>query len=66
MLSASFFLTFHFFYIIMYQKDVVLVTICILILFWMVYEGMMVSATSNFTLLFASTLIGTERLKQKE
>lgn len=48
------------------KKDVVLVTICILILFWMVYEGMMVSATSNFTLLFASTLIGTERLKQKE
>ena len=32
----------------------------------MVYEGMMVSATSNFTLLFASTLIGTDKLKQKE
>ena len=48
------------------KKDVVLTTICILILFWMVYEGMMVSATSNFTLLFASTLIGTDKLKQKE
>jgi len=32
----------------------------------MVYEGMMVSATSNFTLLFAGTLIGTDKLKQKE
>jgi hypothetical protein len=48
------------------EKDVVLTTICILILFWMVYEGMMVSATSNFTLLFAGTLIGTDKLKQKE
>ena len=48
------------------KKDVVLTTICILILFWMVYEGMMVSATSNFTLLFAGTLIGTDKLKQKE
>ena len=34
-------------------EDAVLCLISILIVCWMAYEGMMVSATSNFSLLFS-------------
>ena len=50
------------------KEDVVLVVICILILVWMAYEGMMISATSNFTLLFATAIldIKSKGLKKKD
>lgn len=35
------------------NKEEILVIICMLILCWMAYEGMMISTTSNFTLLFS-------------
>ena len=37
------------------QKEYMLLILSMCVLIWMVYEGMMVSATSNFTLLFAMT-----------
>ena len=50
------------------KEDVVLVVICILILVWMAYEGMMISATSNFTLLFATAILDVKSkgLKKKD
>lgn len=38
------------------KKQVILCLLCFLIMIWMAYEGMMVSATANFTLIFAMTL----------
>lgn len=35
------------------NKDIVLSIITVIFMMWLVYEGMMLSATSNFTLLFA-------------
>ena len=37
------------------QKEYMLLILSMCVLIWMVYEGMMVSSTSNFTLLFAMT-----------
>ena len=45
-----------------YKKDAVLCVISMLILCWMVYEGMMISATSNFTLLFSVALINVNNM----
>lgn len=38
-------------------NDTVLCILCVLIMVWLMYEGMMVSATSNFTLLFATAFL---------
>ena len=46
-----------------YKKDAVLCVISMLILCWMVYEGMMISATSNFTLLFSVALINVNNIR---
>lgn len=46
------------------MKEVVLCLISILILCWMIYEGMMVSATSNFTLLFSVVTLNNSRVQK--
>jgi hypothetical protein len=48
------------------MKEPILCSICIMILCWMMYEGMMVSATSNFTLLFSVTMINNEFHEQSQ
>ena len=46
------------------KKEYMLLILSICVLIWMVYEGMMISATSNFTLLFAMTCIWSKVEKE--
>ena len=46
-------------------NDTVLCILCVLIMVWLMYEGMMVSATSNFTLLFATAFL-KKKYKQQQ
>lgn len=45
--------------------DNVLCIVCIIIMFWLMYEGMMISATSNFTLLFATAILNKDKFRNK-
>lgn len=48
------------------MKESILCVISMMVLCWMIYEGMMVSATSNFTLLFSLTVIKQYNSKNRK
>ena len=47
-------------------KESILCVISMLVLCWMMYEGMMISATSNFTLLFSVAMINNRFYKDNQ